>query len=287
MSVRVMTAVWDLRLQPAQKLVLLKLADCANDDGRNAYPSVGLLSDACTMSRRTVQRVLADLVESGHLVVDIEATHHRPTTYRVCPSPADLRAAVAPQSWGDNLAPLTPGGVTPEAVRGDTGGALGVPTATHNKEPYMEPSGTISTTVPAGVAELATPDAVVRVWNTTATPPFPKVRTPLHRDRHARLARACAAVPDLDDWRALFVWMNAERWMRAPGTGSNPTWVATLDFVVDKPARLLGYVERAATARPVAPAPRTASAVRDVTRDAGVRAVVSGDLDLFVDGGPQ
>jgi hypothetical protein len=266
-----MTAVWDLPLPPAQKLVLLKLADCANDDGRNAYPSVGLLVSSCTMSRRTVQRVLAELVETGHLVVDVEASHHRPTTYRVHPDPVPVRGA--------NLAPLpAAGGASSEAGWGVTAGTGGASSATHNKEPYIEPSGPVSTTV-----RSATPDDVVRAWNDTTTPPFPKVRPPLHRDRHARLVRACAAVPDLGDWRALFVWMNGERWMRAPGTGSNPTWVATLDFVVDKPARLQSYIERAMTARPVAPAPRTAAAVRDATREAGVRAVVAGDLDLFVD----
>lgn len=266
-----MSAVWDVPLPPAQKLVLLKLADCANDDGRNAYPSVGLLVTSCTMSRRTVQRVLGELVAAGHLVVDAEASHHRPTTYRVHPDPVPGR--------GVNLAPLpAAGGASSAAGRGVIRDTSGASSATHNKEPHMEPSGTISTTV-----RSATPDDVVRLWNATATAPFPRVRPPLHRDRLARLVRACAAVPDLDDWRALFVWMNGERWMRAPGTGSNPTWIATLDFVVDKPARLQGYIERALTARPVAPAPRTAAAVRDATREAGVLAVVGGDLDLFVD----
>jgi hypothetical protein len=266
-----MTAVWDLPLPPAQKLVLLKLADCANDDGRNAYPSVGLLVTSCTMSRRTVQRVLAELVDAGHLVVDAEASHHRPTTYRVHPNPVPGR--------GVNLARLpAPDGAPSEAGRGVIGDASGASTATHNKEPYIDPSGIVSTPV-----RSATPDAVVGAWNDTTTAPYPKVRPPLHRDRHARLVRACAAVPDLDAWRALFVWMNGERWMRAPGTGSNPTWVATFDFVVEKPARLQSYVERARTARPAPPPPRTAAAVRDATREAGVRAVVAGDLDLLVD----
>ena len=42
MSVRIMTRVWDANFPTLpMKLIALKLADCANDEGENIYPSVG------------------------------------------------------------------------------------------------------------------------------------------------------------------------------------------------------------------------------------------------------
>lgn len=53
-----------------RKAVLLKLADHAHDDGTNIYPSVARIADETHLSVRTVQRVLAELVEVDllHLV---------------------------------------------------------------------------------------------------------------------------------------------------------------------------------------------------------------------------
>lgn len=68
MSVRVMSQVWQLDLPATLKLVLLRLGDHADDDGRNAYPSVGSLAEACSLTRRGVQKVLRDL-EHRELIV--------------------------------------------------------------------------------------------------------------------------------------------------------------------------------------------------------------------------
>jgi len=268
-----MSAVWDLRLPPAQKLVLLKLADCADDDGGNAFPSLGMLSDACTLSRRTVQRTLADLETAGYLVVDAPATHRRPTTYRVV-------------RWGVTTTPQgchgdTPG-VSSTTPRGVIHDAPGVSSTTHNMihqgTHHQDPPGT-TLVLEAEDAAQATPEAVVKLWNATATPPFTRVRLPLERTRRARLVAACAAVPNLADWATLVTWMNGQRWMRAPGSGPHPTWIATLDFVARQPGRLVGYVERA-TAGPVQAAPRTATEAERATRGANVTDVALGELDL-------
>ena len=68
-----MTAVWRLDLQPSDKMVLLALADAANDDGvtwmavksRNAS-KMDLLKK-CSLSERAVQGAIKRLCESGHL----------------------------------------------------------------------------------------------------------------------------------------------------------------------------------------------------------------------------
>jgi len=67
MSVRVMTAVWELDLPDSDKLVLLALADCANDEG-HCWPSVRSLTIKCSKSERTIQGSIKRLVDEGHLI---------------------------------------------------------------------------------------------------------------------------------------------------------------------------------------------------------------------------
>ncbi len=66
MSVRVMTLVWEIELPDSEKLVLLALADCANDEG-GCWPSMKTLAGKCSKSDRTVQAAIKSLVEKGHL----------------------------------------------------------------------------------------------------------------------------------------------------------------------------------------------------------------------------
>lgn len=66
MSIRVMTAVWSIDLPDSQKIVLLALADCANDEGL-CWPSMASLAKKCSKGERTVQGVIRELVAAGHL----------------------------------------------------------------------------------------------------------------------------------------------------------------------------------------------------------------------------
>ena len=65
MSIALMTEVWKLDLQAPRKMILLALADNANDEGTNCYPSVGTIVEKCSMSERTVQGHLQALEETG------------------------------------------------------------------------------------------------------------------------------------------------------------------------------------------------------------------------------
>ena len=67
MSISLMTDVWKLRLQAPRKMVLLALADNANDEGTDCWPSVGKLVEKCSMSERAVQGHLAALEEDGYI----------------------------------------------------------------------------------------------------------------------------------------------------------------------------------------------------------------------------
>lgn len=65
MSVRCMTWAWDVEgLKPAQKLVLMRLADHANDEGI-CWPGKDHLAKKCSCSKRTVDAAIEALVERG------------------------------------------------------------------------------------------------------------------------------------------------------------------------------------------------------------------------------
>jgi len=65
MSIKIMTAVWDRKdLSSTQKLVLLSLADWANDEGL-CWPSIDRLAIKTSMAGRSVQRIIRDLESMG------------------------------------------------------------------------------------------------------------------------------------------------------------------------------------------------------------------------------
>jgi hypothetical protein len=69
MSIRIMTRAWDVSVGMADKLVLLALADIADDDGR-CFPSLAHIGRKCGMHRATVLRAIATLETEGHLSRD-------------------------------------------------------------------------------------------------------------------------------------------------------------------------------------------------------------------------
>lgn len=70
-------------LTPAQKSVLVALADHANDEGMHVYPSVELLCTKTCYAERTVRRALSDLRDMSLIHVVKEANYHFPTEYRL------------------------------------------------------------------------------------------------------------------------------------------------------------------------------------------------------------
>lgn len=85
MSIRLMTQVWELDLPRNEKLVLLALADHANDDGY-CYPSVRRIAWKSGYDRRSIQRILRRLEDAEVLESAVEGGGRaNPTTYRVVP----------------------------------------------------------------------------------------------------------------------------------------------------------------------------------------------------------
>ncbi len=73
MSVKVMQWAWEQAIgNSSRKLVLLALADRANDDGE-CWPGIANLTDKCSIPRRTLIRALLDLEAQGFLSVEHRA----------------------------------------------------------------------------------------------------------------------------------------------------------------------------------------------------------------------
>ena len=136
-----MAAVWDLsKAAGTDRLVLLAIADSADHDGANAWPSIATVARKCLVSERTVQRAIRNLVALGELEVEDQAggnaqsrADRRPNRYRVVLDGVSDRHPAA-------------NGVTSEAERGDTQGANGVTRVSPepSSDPSMDPSFVVS-----------------------------------------------------------------------------------------------------------------------------------------------
>lgn len=106
MSIALMTEVWKLDLQAQRKMVLLALADNANDEGTNCYPSVGTIVEKCSMSERTVQGHLQALEETG-LIQRKErsgrSTHYTLNVERISALALARKRGKASQRYKSNL----------------------------------------------------------------------------------------------------------------------------------------------------------------------------------------
>ncbi len=84
MSLAMTSAVWGLDPPLNPKILLLKLADCANDQGCIPYRPPGELALMCGISLTLAEKILGDFVETGVLVVEVsDTTNGRPLAYRL------------------------------------------------------------------------------------------------------------------------------------------------------------------------------------------------------------
>lgn len=88
MSIRVMSAVWEIALPDSEKLIALALADWCDDDGK-CWPSVAQIAAKCSKSVRTVQGALISLEGKGLLRRDMIAG--KGTIYHLTPAAAAPR----------------------------------------------------------------------------------------------------------------------------------------------------------------------------------------------------
>ncbi|WP_121493258.1 helix-turn-helix domain-containing protein [Pseudomonas aeruginosa] len=124
MSTIIMSACWPLQgLTPAQKAVLISLADNANDEGV-CWPSVAKIAERTCLSERAVQQAIKVLNECR--VLSIEARQGRSTMFTVTP------AAFAPPQKVHPRRKCTPAGSVPTPADAAPRTVI---------EPTREPSG--------------------------------------------------------------------------------------------------------------------------------------------------
>ena len=97
-----MNWAWRQALTPTLKLILMALADAADDHG-GCWPSVSTLAKKCTVSTRTVQRSLRVLIHSGLLIAETRQRRDGSSTSN------RYRLLIA---GGDNLSPPREAGDT-------------------------------------------------------------------------------------------------------------------------------------------------------------------------------
>jgi hypothetical protein len=159
MSIRLMTMVWDVRW-PTQNhlLVMLKLADHANDEGSKVWPAVATIAKQAQCSERTVQNVLKALRDCGLITAVKAGGGSMPTIYELnVPLLRGLAAigaeleggadvieipeetyAQALEMTGATVAPLGFAPVQPATERGATEGGRGAKLLHPNH--HLEPS---------------------------------------------------------------------------------------------------------------------------------------------------
>ena len=73
MSVHLVSLVWEIRFPTqTQKLIMLRMADYANDDGDSVYPSNDQIARQCGCTKRGAQYILRGFHNSGLMVVTEE-----------------------------------------------------------------------------------------------------------------------------------------------------------------------------------------------------------------------
>lgn len=149
-----MNWAWEQRLPPNSKLILMALADSADEVGK-CWPRVRLIAEKCCTSERTVQRVLKELETAGFL--------HIERNYRKDGSQSSNVYSLSLASPPDKLSPpydrLAPGGdtgVMPPVTRVTPPGDKATsphepPTRTINKSSLQLPAKVIHTPPPSPV----------------------------------------------------------------------------------------------------------------------------------------
>lgn len=102
-----MAQVWELPLPPMEKLVLLALADCANDEGQ-CWPSATTLARKTGEGERTVRRAVQALIAKKFLEQRQRSGTSAVYTVHPCQSGTPARAAPLPDG------PETPAAEAPK-----------------------------------------------------------------------------------------------------------------------------------------------------------------------------
>jgi len=118
MSIAVTSAVWNSgRFKGAKLLLLLALADFANDQGM-CWPSINTLATKARVSRRTAQRMIRELIRAGPVAVEVRGGGRKSSRYRISLSEFKAPGSAMSSPGGVKLTPVENG--RPSGAGGDT-----------------------------------------------------------------------------------------------------------------------------------------------------------------------
>jgi hypothetical protein len=231
MSIKIQSRVWETSKQSGGSLlVLLALADFANDDGYS-FPSVGTLARKSRLTERQVQRVLSKLVGDGELLVFPKSGAKQQgdgggftNQYKI----------IFKTEGCNNVTP-DKGGVTFKTERGDITGGRGV--TPMSPKPSGEPSGEPSISFVDSIDECDSyqmPENEMQVVSIQA-PLYPDTKTSIPKGRPA-------TAKDLKDFSLLFdekVWALYPK--KSSGKAAAFTMCGKLDL--DQWATLLSTID--------------------------------------------
>lgn len=88
-----------------RKLLAVRLADFADDEGRGIYPGIKRLSSETELSERTVQRIIADFVQEG-ILIEVKKATGRPGLANSYDFDLARLFSYKPPTRGDTVSPV-------------------------------------------------------------------------------------------------------------------------------------------------------------------------------------
>lgn len=167
MSMELMVQAMKVKVgNPLRKLVLLKLADNASDQGE-CWPSYQHIADQCEISRRSVMNHVAALCESGLMRKETRSgpKGNGSNFYRLTLSGANTSARVVQEIHQDGEAnsPRAGAGDSPDGATHSPGDSEGdSPRISHSSEPVKEPENTSCPDAPPSDGKLTKTDFLKR-----------------------------------------------------------------------------------------------------------------------------
>jgi hypothetical protein len=84
MSIKIMASVFAMQgITSSKKLVLLSLADHANDEGLSVYPSIDRTAQRTGLTSRGVRKIVKELVNDGFLIPVVKSHGYHTNEYRI------------------------------------------------------------------------------------------------------------------------------------------------------------------------------------------------------------
>ena len=103
MSVKAMSWAFGINIDPVKKVILLSLADCADDNGR-CFPGYALLAEKSSVCTKTVKRNVEKLEEFG-LITKVNRRKGKRYTSNEYHLQLDVTEPKTPANDGDSVSP--------------------------------------------------------------------------------------------------------------------------------------------------------------------------------------